>query len=109
MSDAQSLVVSNEFASVEVRVETRGNGKQALVTDRRSGASRWIDVVALEGLVWAPEWVVAALADPGLADTTEGPQDEGVGPQPRRCSGAPRGTAGRAVGSKTAGAGPSPA
>jgi hypothetical protein len=60
-----SVIVTNEFASVEIRVEQRANGAQAWVTDRRSGVSRRIDPLALEGLVWAPEHVIASLADPG--------------------------------------------
>jgi hypothetical protein len=35
------------------------------VTDRKSGISRRIDPLALEGLVWAPDHVIASLADPG--------------------------------------------
>ena len=61
-----SVVVTNEFASVEIRVEQRANGPQAWVTDRRSGVSRRIDPLALEGLVWAPEQFIASLADPGF-------------------------------------------
>lgn len=62
------IVVANEFASIEFRVNDWGNGARAQIIDRRSGASRDIDVLALEGLVWAPEWVVTTLADPGLAE-----------------------------------------
>lgn len=61
-----SVVVTNEFASVEIRVDQHGNGPSAWVTDRRSGVSRRIDPLALEGLVWAPEHVIASLADPSF-------------------------------------------
>lgn len=64
----QGVVIANEFASIEFRVDDRGNGARAEIIDRRSGASRDIDVLALEGLVWAPEWVVTTLADPGIAE-----------------------------------------
>jgi len=60
-----SVVVTNEFASVEIRVEERANGPSALVTDRRSGVCRRIDPLVLQGLVWAPEHIIAELADPG--------------------------------------------
>jgi len=53
---------------MEFRVNDRGNGVRAEIIDRRSGASRDIDVLALEGLVWAPEWIVTTLADPGIAE-----------------------------------------
>ena len=65
MSRDESLVVSNEFASVEIRVDRNGTGPLAWVTDRRSGVSRRIDPLALEGLIWAPDHLIAALADPG--------------------------------------------
>lgn len=71
MNEDRSIVVTNEFASIELRVEHRGNGAQALVIDRRSGVSRRVDVLALEGLVWAPEWIMASLADPGLGDSRQ--------------------------------------
>lgn len=66
MPDDQCLRISNEFASVEIRLESSANGVIAWFTDRRSGASRQIDVLALEGLVWAPDAMLAALADPVL-------------------------------------------
>jgi hypothetical protein len=61
-----SVIITNEFASVEIRVDQRPNGPLAWVTDRRSGVSRRIDPLALEGLVWAPAHIIASLADPGL-------------------------------------------
>ncbi len=65
MSGSESLVVTNEFASVEIRVDRHSTGPIAWVTDRRSGVSRRIDPLALEGLVWAPDHMITALADPG--------------------------------------------
>ncbi|MGH3200831.1 MAG: hypothetical protein ACRDP5_02050 [Streptosporangiaceae bacterium] len=61
-----SVIVTNEFASVEVRIEQHANGPVAWVTDRRSGVSRRVDPLVLEGLVWAPEHIIASLADPGF-------------------------------------------
>lgn len=66
MSRNGSVVVTNEFASVEIWVDEHANGPLAWVTDRRSGVSRRIDPLALEGLVWAPEHIIASLADPGF-------------------------------------------
>lgn len=81
--------VANEFGSIELHLRSHGNGDQLVVTDRHSGASRVIDVLALEGLVRAPEWVMAALADPGLS---EEPDDRvsarGGGPSPAATDGA---------------------
>lgn len=63
-----SVIVTNEFASVEIeiRADQHSNGPSAWVTDRRSGVTRKIDPLALEGLVWAPDHVIASLADPGF-------------------------------------------
>jgi hypothetical protein len=59
------LVITNEFASVEIRVDELGHGPLAYVTDRKSGVTRKIDPLALEGLVWAPDSLIESLADPG--------------------------------------------
>jgi predicted 3-demethylubiquinone-9 3-methyltransferase (glyoxalase superfamily) len=59
------LIVTNEFASVEIWIEPHSHSQLAWVTDRKSGVSRRIDPLALEGLVWAPDHVIASLADPG--------------------------------------------
>jgi hypothetical protein len=66
-----SVVITNEFASVEIRVVEHGNGRQAILTDRRSGASRLVDVLALEGLVRVPESLIDTLTDPALAELPE--------------------------------------
>jgi hypothetical protein len=60
-----SVVVTNEFASVEIRIDQNNNGPTAWVTDRKSGVTRKIDPLALEGLVWAPDSLIESLADPG--------------------------------------------
>ena len=61
-----SVTITNEFASVEIRIDQRSNGPAAWITDRRSGVSRRIDPLVLEGLVWAPEHIISLLADPGF-------------------------------------------
>ncbi|MEN3362604.1 MAG: hypothetical protein V7637_6586 [Mycobacteriales bacterium] len=66
MTSTGSVVITNEFASVAIRVDQHSNGPLAWVTDRRSGVSRRIDPLALEGLVWAPDHIIASLADPGF-------------------------------------------
>ena len=65
MKSNGSVVVTNEFASVEIRIEQNSNGPTAWVTDRKSGVTRKIDPLALEGLVWAPDSLIESLADPG--------------------------------------------
>ena len=65
MKSNGSVVVTNEFASVEIRIDQNNNGPTAWVTDRKSGVTRKIDPLALEGLVWAPDYLIESLADPG--------------------------------------------
>ena len=65
MKSNGSVVVTNEFASVEIRIDQLANGQLAYVTDRKSGVTRKIDPLALEGLVWAPDSLIESLADPG--------------------------------------------
>ena len=65
MQSNRSVVVTNEFASVEIRIDQLASGPTAWVTDRKSGVSRKIDPLALEGLVWAPASLIESLADPG--------------------------------------------
>ena len=60
-----SVVVTNEFASVEIRITQHATGPFAYVIDRKSGVTRKIDPLALEGLVWAPDSLIQSLADPG--------------------------------------------
>jgi len=66
VTSSASVVITNEFASVSIRVDQHSHGPLAWVTDRRSGVSRRIDPLALEGLVWAPDHIIASLADPDL-------------------------------------------
>jgi hypothetical protein len=65
VKSTRSVVVTNEFASVEIWVDQLANGPLAYVTDRKSGVTRKIDPLALEGLVWAPDSLIESLADPG--------------------------------------------
>lgn len=68
IGEGTALAVNNEFASVEICLGKRGNGQLIWLTDRRSGKSRCVDPLALEGLVWAPDWIIDSLADPGCRD-----------------------------------------
>ncbi len=65
MAAEGSVIVTNEFASVEIRIAQHATGPLAYVTDRKAGLTRKIDPLALEGLVWAPDSLILSLADPG--------------------------------------------
>lgn len=74
------VTVTNEFASIEISVDECGNGQQPRITDRRSGASRRVDLLALEGLTRAPDWLIDVLADPGFPDDYAEPEMRRLSP-----------------------------
>ena len=57
-------VVANEFATVSVSVDRRGNSTRLRLEDLRSGTVRYLDALELESIVWAPEPWLRALMDP---------------------------------------------
>lgn len=60
------FVIENEFASVTVSVDRRGNGDRLLVADNRTGRRAYYDALLLEALAWLPEHLLARLLDPAL-------------------------------------------
>ena len=57
-------IVSNEFASVSVSLDTEGNSPRLRVEDLRTGRVRYLDALELETLVWLPDERLTALMDP---------------------------------------------
>lgn len=57
-------VVGSEFAVVDVRVDTTGNGPRLRVEDLRTGRVRFFDALELETIVWLPEGHLQQLLDP---------------------------------------------
>ncbi|HTK65429.1 MAG TPA: hypothetical protein VL595_23775 [Pseudonocardia sp.] len=63
MDDADA-VVSNEFASVSVRVDGEANSPRLRLEDLKTGRVRYLDALELETLVWLPDGHLRALLDP---------------------------------------------
>jgi len=57
-------IVGNEFASVSVSLDTKGNSPRLRVEDLRTGRVRYLDALELETLVWLPDERLTALMDP---------------------------------------------
>jgi hypothetical protein len=66
--ERRSIAVSNEFASIEIRTETCGNGNVVVIHDRRTGEARRVDLLVLSWLVALPEDVMQRLPDPGVME-----------------------------------------
>lgn len=74
-------VVANEFATVAVSVDHRGNSTRLRLEDLRTGSVRFLDALELESIVWAPEEALRALLDPSLhrwRDAERGPARESL-------------------------------
>jgi hypothetical protein len=67
----QGVVVGNEFASVEICVDTSGRVPRALLRDVMSGQARYIDPLVLEALVHMDDKEMQRLADPNLIVSNE--------------------------------------
>ncbi|GAA4920240.1 hypothetical protein EV188_10269 [Actinomycetospora succinea] len=76
-------VVANEFATVAVSVDDRGNSTRLRLEDLRTGTVRYLDALELESIVWAPEAWMRALLDPSQhrwRDADRGPAQESLDP-----------------------------
>jgi hypothetical protein len=63
---ATGVVVGNEFAAIEVSVDTSGSVRRLVLRDVSSGQARYIDPLVLEALVYMSGDVMQSLADPNL-------------------------------------------
>jgi hypothetical protein len=61
-----SIGIASEFASVEVRIDTDGNGPRLRVEDMRTGRVGYLDALELETLAWIPEGALHKLLDPSF-------------------------------------------
>ncbi|MEJ2864084.1 hypothetical protein [Actinomycetospora flava] len=76
-------VVANEFATVSVSVDDRGNSTRLRLEDLRTGTVRYLDALELESIVWAPDEWMRALLDPSQhrwRDAGRGPTRESLDP-----------------------------
>ncbi|WP_379514158.1 hypothetical protein [Nonomuraea insulae] len=60
------VVVGNEFAAIEISVDTSGHVPRAVLRDVASGQARCIDPLVLLALVYMSDDVMQSLADPNL-------------------------------------------
>ena len=59
-------VIENEFASVTVSIDRRGNDDRLLIVDNKTGQRACYDALLLESLAWIPEQLLKRLLDPSL-------------------------------------------
>jgi hypothetical protein len=57
-------VVGSEFAQVEVRLDSRGNGPRLRLEDLRTGRVRYLDALELETIIWLRDGHLRQLLDP---------------------------------------------
>jgi hypothetical protein len=58
--------VASEFAEVDVRIDSLGNGNRLRVEDLRTGKVRYLDALELETIVWLPDGHLNQLLDPSV-------------------------------------------
>jgi hypothetical protein len=64
--------VANEYASVRVELDRRGNGDRLRVTDQRTGQSTCLDALELQALALITHRDLAPLLDPARTLWREG-------------------------------------
>jgi hypothetical protein len=68
---SSNFVIENEFASVTVSVDRRGNDDRLLVADNKTGRRAYYDALLLEALARLPEHLLVRLLDPALQSWSE--------------------------------------
>jgi hypothetical protein len=63
-ADDAMLRLANEFATVEVACDHRGNGPRLMIRDIRSGRCVFLDPLELAALVWARHEDLLVFLDP---------------------------------------------
>ena len=62
------MLLTSEFAAVEIERDESGNGPRLLVRDVRSGKTIYLDPLELWALAWARHDDLIALLDPSRLD-----------------------------------------
>lgn len=62
------MLLTSEFAAVEIERDDSGNGPRLIVRDARSGKSILLDPLELWALAWARHEDLIALLDPSRRD-----------------------------------------
>ena len=63
---ADGVMVGNEFASIEISIDTSGRVPRVVLRDVVSGRARSIDPLVLEALIYMSDDMMQSLADPNL-------------------------------------------
>lgn len=66
MPDETIGIVESEFATVELSVDTSGNGPRLRVEDKRTGHVGYLDALELETLAWLPAGALFTFLDPSF-------------------------------------------
>lgn len=62
--ERRAMTVRNEFAAVEIELDSEGNGDRLRVEDLDSSRVVYLDALQLENIVWMPDDELSALMDP---------------------------------------------
>ncbi|HWN58204.1 MAG TPA: hypothetical protein VNO74_08885 [Methylomirabilota bacterium] len=62
------MVLSSEFASVEIALDDRGNGPRLMIRDARNGRSVFLDPLELAALAWVRHEELLPFLDPARLD-----------------------------------------
>ena len=62
------MILSSEFASVEIELDDRGNGPRLMIRDARNGRSVFLDPLELAALAWVRHEELLPFLDPARLD-----------------------------------------
>jgi hypothetical protein len=88
MDDA-GAILGNEFATVALSVDDRGNGPRLRIEDLRTGFVGYLDPLQLETLAWLPDEELERFLDPSYHRWREAGGTSQDGGQPPQNGGPP--------------------
>lgn len=75
------MIISNEFAAVDVEIDEGANGPRLKIEDLETGAKTFLDPLELQSLVWVPHRDFEPFLDPSAyrwkEDTHSGSSQNG--------------------------------
>lgn len=72
VTKSDQWLVRNEFACIEVSLDTRGNSPLLCLRNTNSGEVRLLDPVQLEAILWLSDELLTKLCDPAQHWTEAG-------------------------------------
>jgi hypothetical protein len=70
------MIIANEFAAVDVEIDTGANGPRLKIEDLETGAKTFLDPLELQSLVWVPHKDFEPFLDPSAYRWQEDPPSE---------------------------------